>query len=447
MSGQRLIHPEDQTGEGPPVPDTPLGGAPAGDRDDQPADRTLETTKMSDIVPEKIRWLWPGRIALGRVTLLAGDPGLGKSLVTLAVAAAVSRGMAWPLGGARAPVGDVLLLSGEDDPADTVRPRLDAAGANVSRITLIGAVKGTDDKGRSTSTPFTLADGLDAIAKKLRELPECRLMVIDPLSVYYGETDSHKNNETRALLAPLGDLARETDIAILAVEHLNKSAGRAALHRVQGSIGLVGAVRAAWLVAKDQASPQRRLVLPMKNNLARDNSGLAYTIAAAENGAPVVLWESAPVTTTADAALADEQDDRQTALTDAAEWLRDQLAEGAVAVKVLRQEAKDAGLAWRTIERAKPGLGVRAFKMNFNAGWQWALQDRQESQDPHLTKLGGLGALRARTGEVFQNTHTKERENPKTAKTAKTANNMKGRGPDGGLGGLHDGDDIEEEVL
>lgn len=279
-------------------------GSPDVSRQDSPkAHAVAEFVTVSDVQAEPIRWLWRGKLALGKVSLLAGDPGLGKSLVSLAVAAAVTRGAPWPVNGTRAPEGEVVLLSAEDDVADTIRPRLEAAGADVGRVHVLTMVRDLDPDGRPFSRGFSLRRDLKLLDASLAERPSVRLVAVDPISAYLGDIDSHNNADVRGLLAPLAELAARHRVAVLCVSHLNKGGGPA-MYRTNGSLAFVAAARAAFMVTRDQADPARRLMLPLKNNLAPDVDGLAYSVQTAENEAPVVVWEPEAVTVTAEEALA-----------------------------------------------------------------------------------------------------------------------------------------------
>ncbi len=338
--------------------------------------------RVSDVAAEPIRWLWPGRLALGKVSLLAGDPGLGKSLVSLAVAAAVSRGTLWPVDGTPAPEGEAVLLSAEDDVADTIRPRLEAAGADVSRIHVLTMVRDTDQDGRPFSRGFSLRRDLELLADVLAANPAVRLVVVDPISAYLGDTDSHNNAEVRGLLAPLAELAARHRVAVLGVSHLNKSSGPA-MYRTSGSLAFVAAARAVFVITRDQAEPARRLLLPVKNNLAQDLTGLAYSVGTAENGAPVVLWEPEAVTVTAEEALAPApSDDDRGEREEAEAWLQKVLAPGSLSAKDIFRQAREAGIAERTLKRAKARLGVVTIKEHFSGGWRWKLPAPAEGGQP-----------------------------------------------------------------
>ena len=333
----------------------------------------------SDVDPERLSWLWPGRIPLGKVTLLFGDPGQGKSLVTLDIAARVSRGLPWPdAPGVSARPGGVVLLSAEDDRADTIVPRLMAAAADRQRINILKAALDDGDEKH-----FNLSCDVPALDYTIRKTPDCRLVIIDPISAYLGGTDSHKNSEVRSLLAPLSDLASRHGVSIVAVTHMHKGGGGRSLYRAMGSLAFIAAARAGWLIIADAANPKRRLFLPSKANLTQEPTGLAYSIQTVPLGdlgpQACVVWESGPVTQTADAALAAAAVDpeQRTAVDSAADWLQEALAAGPVKSTDLKAEAKDAGVAWATVRRAQKDGGAKIRRQGFGPGgeWYWFLPD------------------------------------------------------------------------
>jgi hypothetical protein len=352
-----------------------------------PIDGAPVIVRLSDVKPEPVAWLWPDRIALGKLTLIAGDPGLGKSFLTLDMAARVSRGWAWPdtPGVATAP-GGVVLLSAEDAVADTIRPRLDAAGADVARIVALEAIRSVGDNGRESARTFDLSRDLPALEEAIRSVEGCRLVVIDPVTAYLGGVDSHKNADIRGLLAPLGAIAERHRVAMIAVTHLNKSGGGPAIYRATGSLAFAAAARAAWAVSKDKDEPRRRLLLPIKNNNATDSGGLAYRIEpTGVDGCPVVAWEPDPVNVSADDALAGDRNEGgdRTEHDDAAGWLRNLLAHGPRPARDVERDARDAGYSIATVRRAKAAIGVVSRKPAFGGPWEWALP-AQDAQPPKM---------------------------------------------------------------
>lgn len=349
---------------------------------------------LADVEPEEVRWLWPTRIALGKLTMIAGDPGLGKSFLTLDMAARVSRGDGWPdFPDATGEPGGVVLLSAEDDLADTIRPRLDAAGADVRRINAFTTIQtGTNAKGEPVFRPFTLED-VALLQAAIAATADCRLVVVDPISAYCGKTDSHKNADVRALLGPLIALAASAKVAVVAVNHLRKGDGPA-MYRSMGSVAFNAAGRAVYAVAKDRDDPTgiRRLVVPVKNNCGDDRTGLAYRLIAPYGGQPVVAWEPQPVSVSADEALAPAEQERQRGpdpqeRNEAADWLREALKAGPRAAAELRAEAKADGITEGTLKRAKERLGVKSGKGGMDGGWTWRLpQHAHESQGAARTQ-------------------------------------------------------------
>lgn len=343
---------------------------------------------VADIQRENIAWLWPGRFPLETVSMLVGDPGLGKSMVTLGVAATVSNGGRWPIHGeGEAPVGEVVLVSGEDSPSNTIRPRLEAAGANLDRIHVLDGIEEANEEGGLVKRPWSLTD-LPELERLLDRLPNCRLLVIDPVSAYLAGTDSHKNADVRTLLAPLGELAARHHLAVVCVSHLNKSQGPAA-YRVTGSLAFVAAARAVYVVAKDKADPRRRLIVPIKTNLAADATGMAYQIGTDGTGTPRIEWEPGAIEIDAETALApDDGRGEHSERDEAAEWLTDFLGEGPRASCDVKKEALAVGLAWVTVRRAKDSLGIRAAKTRFDGGWEWALPKMlTKPEDAHVKEV------------------------------------------------------------
>ncbi|MBF0311096.1 MAG: AAA family ATPase [Magnetococcales bacterium] len=332
---------------------------------------------LNDIQAEPIDWLWPGRYARNKPAIDSGEPGCGKSQKLVDMAARVSTGQPWP-DGTPCPLGTVFLLTAEDDPADTLRPRLEAAGANLSKVFVLDGVCSRDSRGRSIQRTFNLAEDIEILDKELAKHPDAVMVGIDPISAYLGGTDSHNNADVRGLLAPLAKLAQAHQVAVVMVTHLNKGAGNA-VSRVTGSGAFVAAARAAFLVAKDPHDPERRLFLPIKNNIGNDSTGLAFRIESVrlESGIETsrIAWEPGAVTLTADRLLNPVGSTRKTSLSEAEDFLSRELANGAVPAEVLKQHAAEAGISETTLNRAKTEMGIMARKKKgvVNGGWEWAL--------------------------------------------------------------------------
>lgn len=366
---------------------------------------SLVTRCLSDVEAKPVPWLWPGRIARGKLTIISGHPGLGKSQVTASIAGTVTTGGTWPVDHERPAIGSVILLNAEDDAVDTLRPRLEAAGADLARVHVIdGVIRGYTGAGDCQSGMFSLEEDLTALEAELTKIGDVAVVVIDPITAYLGKTDSHRNADVRGMLAPLSALATRQSVAVIAVSHLSKAAGAKALMRVTGSLAFVAAARAAYLVAADPQDKARRLFLPLKNNLAPDSSGLAFRVEGATIDTPGgaletsrVVWENEPVSITADEALhADAMPgDHSSAREAAADWLSGKLAGGEMAAADLSKVAKVEGITEKALRGAREVLGVVTRKGGMQGGWLWSLprEDAQPAQDAQHKNGGTFGHL------------------------------------------------------
>lgn len=335
----------------------------------QPVGKLASTVK-----PERVSWLWPGRLAAGKITMLDGDPGLGKSTLTAEIAARISRGQPLPGGEAGSPRG-VVLLSAEDGAADTIVPRLIAAGADLARVYILTGVLGPDGLEAGLSVP----GALDAIEAAIVE-HDAALVVIDPLVAYLGsDTSANKDQDVRRAMAPLAAMLERTGAASLCVRHLNKAAGVSALYRGGGSIGIIGAARIGLLVAKDPDDDEARVLVGVKNNLSKEADALRFRLSGDDGtDAARVIWDHTPVTLDASTLLAAAHgdDEDRSALQDAIDFLRDYLSLGPRAVsdvfKEARPEHRDV-----TLKRAKRRLGVQSQREGFGPGSRvlWYLPD------------------------------------------------------------------------
>lgn len=341
-------------------------------------------TCLADVEPAEVRWLWLRRVPLGRITLLVGMPSAGKSFLTTYMAARVSTGSPWP-DGTDCPSGSAIFISAEDDPADTIRPRLDVHHADVRRVHLLAMVRKPDKHGEQKEVMFTLGD-MDALETALKRHPDCKLVVVDPIGSFLGgRTDAHRDNEARAVLAPVAKLAEKYGAAVVVVAHRRKSGGSFADDLALGSRAFTGIARAVWHLTRDGENKRRRLLLPGKNNLAPEGNGLAFTII---GDPPTIAWERDPVAMTADDALAIENDSTQKkpgpepkARTRAVEWLLDLLKDGPMASAKIQQEGKEAGYSPRTLHRAKDELGIKPYREQFGGAWTWKLPPGSEDED------------------------------------------------------------------
>jgi putative DNA primase/helicase len=343
----------------------------------------LQFDRLSDIEPEAITWIWPGRIARRKLTLFGGDPGKGKSQIGIDIGARITRADSWPDDGV-APLGSVIVLSAEDSTADTVRPRFEAAGADLSRVHVLKAVV---EQGKRRT--FNLQRDLAALGAKIDEVGDVMFVIIDPLTAYMGKVDGHQTTDVRAVLEPVSDFADRFNVAVLAITHPPKNAPAKAINAFTGSLAFVATARLAFVAIEDPGA-ERNLLLPVKNNLGTLAPGLGYrleqTIITNSIVAPRIAWDSAPVTTSANEALAASATgaNNSSALADAKEFLAEELASGPVAQGELKRRAHDADISEVTLRRAKKALGVIAAKGR--GSWTWELPQnprRRSSEDDH----------------------------------------------------------------
>jgi hypothetical protein len=392
-------------------------------------------TTFSTIAPEPITWLWPAYIPAGMLTLLDGDPGLGKSLVTLDLAARVTRGQAMPTDepdGGRRPRG-VVLLSAEDDPARTIRPRLDSAGADAHLVGMLGL----QEPGGPAREPEISARDLRAAEDAVRDL-DAALVVVDPLVAYLPDAvNPNLDHAVRRALRPLAELAARTGAAVVGVRHLRKGSTDNPLYRGGGSIGIIGAARAGLLIARDPDDPSgaRRILAGTKSNLGPLPPSLAFTVSAAAGaGQPHISWQGRSAHRAEDLLVAPTDAAERTAVDDAMDFLRQRLADGAVAVTVLRQEATTADIAWRTLERAKARLRVHSFRPEgFTAPWSWALPTTYaatSARTPPTPQDGGVHEDMAEYGAAA--TTSRELSPPPSASSSRSSRAADARGPSAG---------------
>jgi len=331
-------------------------------------DSQVVIKKLSDVKPMPIQWLWFNRFPY-KLCLLVGNPGVGKSFTSLDLAARISTGNYWPDNdnlpdeARRAPKGSVVILTAEDGIADTVRPRLDKMGADCDKIFAIEGVHiAQEDEQQKfyaenelpVTNFFDLSCDIDLLEKKLEQLNDVKLIIIDPLSAYYGKTDTHKNAAIRSVLAPLADVADRYNVCIIGISHLRKSTSEAAIYRVTGSIGQTAAARATWLIHPDKENQDRRLFICLKNNLSREKTGLAFEI---NDGR--VEYEQNIITDLADDIFRDESE-HGPRVKEAMEFIEEQIATAPMAPKSLdvQTAALKTGLSYGTYRRAKNQLDI-----------------------------------------------------------------------------------------
>ncbi len=320
---------------------------------------------MADVVAEKVAWLWYPYIPLGKVTLLEGDPGLGKSWLTLAIATAISLGKGLPGTEATQPA-KVVLASAEDGLGDTIKPRLDAMGANVRNV---HAIKGALDFGNG---------GL-AILEVYIEQVRPALVIVDPLVAYIGAgVDMHRANETRTVMAKLADIAEKRGCAILALRHLTKGGTLKPIYRGVGSIDFAAACRSILMAGCDPENEQKRGIVQIKSNLAPMGRAVGYELRD-DN----FYWTGVSDLTAAKIMAPEDSGEGKSVRDEASDFLRDELADGPVEGKQVYSDARDMGISERTLNRAKSELEIvtkRQGEIGKRGGgkWTWELPNSGE---------------------------------------------------------------------
>jgi hypothetical protein len=327
----------------------------------------LVAVPLAEVRREKKRWLWYPWLPESAATLIDGDPGLGKSTITDDLAARLTRGWDMPPAPGGRAVRDpahVLIVSAEDDYRCTIRPRLDAAGADPDFVTLADVVTVGD-----TERPAVLPTDLNLVEELVRR-NGVKLVVIDPLMAFLdGATDAHKDQDVRRVLHQLKLFCEHTGVAVLVVRHLNKMSGASALYRGGGSIGIVGAVRAAWVVGRDPSDRSRRVLAMNKSNLAATPRSITYSLdpSPGDPDVAVIGWGAA-CDLSADDILS--QPEKSLKVDRCAGLVRDLLAGGPVPTDEVERRANQAGFSARTVRRACNQAGVVKEKEK-RAGGRW----------------------------------------------------------------------------
>ena len=326
----------------------------------------LQTVRMSEVEPKPVKWLWNGRIPLGKITTLDGDPGVGKTAIVADLAARVSRGAPMPDGSAGVS-GDAIIMTAEDDIADTIRPRLEAAHANLDRVHMI------------TMDEFlpSVVDDVEAIVATVLSL-RARLLIVDPFATFVGaRTNTQKTAATSAAMIKIKMAADETGCAVVLVRHLNKDAKNGkAIYRGTDSISIIGTARAGLLCGTDPERPDYYVLACTKANLAAKDAtkSQGYWIESAEGpcGSTARVRWSGDVDWCADQILGVASSSNASALEDVAEWLRELLSGGPMLSTDVRLAAEKAGYAERTLSRAKHSAGVESRRRS-DGRWEFRL--------------------------------------------------------------------------
>ena len=332
--------------------------------------------KISDIEPKPINWLWEDYMAKGTITLITGEPELGKSQITLNMAAIVTTGGTWPDNRKKqCKVGNVILISAEDSLEHTIRTRLEANSANMDKIYHLDGI-GDYNSGNKL---FNLKSNLNELETMINEIMGVSMIVIDPLSAFIAGVDSYKNTDVRSMLAPLSKLAEKYDIAIVGVEHPPKSSNGKAINQVGGSKAFIAAARSAYLVSKDPQDEKRSLFLRIKNNLTSHSVGISFRLEEVilpTGEISKVVWGDEPVKITADEVLAYyNRTELQHGKESRTKWLQEELADGPKNAAEVEKKALTQGMTEKQLRTAKEYAGVSSDKTDFDGGWDLSLSN------------------------------------------------------------------------
>ena len=312
---------------------------------------------MKDVESKKIEWLWKYRFPKGKLSILAGDPGLGKSQLWLWMAATISNGSNWPM---------------EDKPADdTIRPRLEALSANMDKIFILDGIKKKDFSNQDES--FGLSKDLDVLNQMIEEIHGASMVIIDPVNGYLDDVDSYNNSEVRRLLTPLSLLSSRHKTSVIMVSHPPKTKGAPAVHKVSGSVAFIAAARSGFIIIRDPEEEDRRLMVPIKNNLGSDKNGLSFRIKKIllESGIETskLEWDPEPISESADFFLNQEKSYKKPSKTDEAEyWLMERLEEGLQPQEILLELEKNLDILQKFFVMQERGLIWKDTRMDWITG-------------------------------------------------------------------------------
>jgi RecA-family ATPase len=314
------------------------------------------------------------------LTILAGDPGVGKSFLSLFIASLVTAAKMTP-DDQMAAYGSVVILSAEDSIEHVILPRLNALGANVSKIKAIRCVRCKDADGNVTTDNFNILHDRFELERVLTENPDTKMVIIDPVSAYFGSVDTHKDSNVRSVLAPLVEMARRLNIALVCIMHLNKGNSTKACYRTMGSLAFPAAARTVWLVSPtpDGSKNPRRLLIAAKHNILKDPTTLAFEI---KDGR--IVFERGAVNITADDVLAPKSNIEAPERDRAVEWLRELLSAGqSMSSNEILKLAEEQGINEHTLKKAREKIGIKcfpAFDDDGNKSWHWRLPKAEGEQ-------------------------------------------------------------------
>ena len=304
----------------------------------------LKLIKMSSVDVEEVQWIWYPYIPYGKVTIVQGDPGEGKTTFVLALIALLTQGKPLPEEENGTEPINVIYQTAEDGLADTIKPRLLSVGADCERVLVID----------ENEVELTLSDErLEQAIKKT----DAKVIVLDPIQAYLGgDVDMHRANEIRPIMKRLALLAERTGCAVVLIGHMNKMGGAKSAYRGLGSIDIRAAVRSVLVVGRVKDEPTLRIVAHDKSNLAPEGKSIAFELDPDTGFA----WKGYCETTVDELLCGNGSLLSKTA--QAEKLLKDLLSEGEMLSEEITNQAKELDISNRTLKIAKQNIGVKSFR-------------------------------------------------------------------------------------
>ncbi len=312
----------------------------------------------SGVHAKETKWLWYPYIPAGKITIIQGDPGEGKTTFVLNIAALLSRGMPLPESEAELEPKVIIYQSAEDDIEDTIKPRLVRANADCSKIAYISS---EDDR---------LSIGDNRIENCIKETG-ASLLILDPIQAYIGpEADINRAADMRPMMRELSEIAKRTECAIVVIGHMNKAAGLKNIYRGLGSIDISAAARSILLVGRLKHEPHIRVMTQLKNNLAPEGGPIAFEIEEQYGVRWIGHYEVAIEDLISAGTPTPTTENKH---EHAAVIMKEMLAKQEVPCSVVYEACLEYGIKKRTVDESKKKLGVQSIKKN--KGWYWTLPE------------------------------------------------------------------------
>jgi len=342
-------------------------------------------TRATDVIVRPITWLWDQWLAKGKLTILGGAGGTGKTTLALGLATAITTGSRFPDGSLCKQIGNVLVWSSEDDPDDVLVPRLMAMGADLSRVYFVSGLTEGDQK-----RAFDPSTDIETLGTQVEQIGGVSLLLVDPI-VSAVANDMNKANDVRRSLQPIVDFANQYQCAIIGISHLGKGTqGKDPTERILGSQAFSALARMVWLTVTNKETGDRVLVRS-KSNISKTDGGFGYAVEQVEIVGGIatsrVVWKD-PVDGNASEILNEyesiDDGDEKSELKDAERYLLELLESENVPAKKVQSDSKNAGFTWATIRRASKSIGVKKIKSGMDGGWYWsfprATQNHEDAQ-------------------------------------------------------------------